>query len=228
MNIIMMARNEQKLQAIGYNIEDAYNVKTRSLCADVRDRDEVNKAMEGLSGEWSSIDVLINNAGLGLGMDKIYEGNPAEWDDMIDTNVKGLLNVTRAVVPGMVNRKRGHIVNIGSIAGREVYPGGNIYCATKFAVKAITRALKIDLLGTPIRVSTIDPGMVETNFSVIRFRGDREKADAVYRGLKPLTGEDIAEAVIWVVSRPPHVDITEMVVLPTDQSTAILNHREED
>lgn len=226
--LILAARNLEKLEALTKELESEHGVKSLCIRLDVRERDAVEKAVETLPDGWSVIDVLVNNAGLGRGMDKIQEGNPDEWDEMIDTNLKGLLNLTRFVVPGMVSRNSGHVVNIGSIAGREVYPGGNIYCATKFAAKAISRALKIDLLGTHIRVSTIDPGMVETNFSVVRFRGDEEKAAAVYKGLEALRGEDIADAVLWVVTRPPHVDVTEMVVLPTAQSTAILNHREGD
>jgi serine 3-dehydrogenase len=169
--------------------------------------------------------VLVNNAGLGRGLDKLWEGDPADWDEMVDTNVKGLLYVTGAVVPGMVARGRGHVINLGSVAGHEVYPGGAVYCATKHAVGAITRALRMDVLGTGVRVSTVDPGMVETEFSVVRFRGDQERADRVYRGMTPLTSDDIAETILWVATRPPHVCIDEIIIKPTDQASATLVHR---
>ena len=153
------------------------------------------------------------------------EGDPADWDEMVDTNVKGLLYVTRAVLPGMVERGRGHVINLGSVAGHEVYPGGAVYCATKHAVDAITRALRMDVLGTGVRVSTVDPGMVETEFSVVRFHGDQERADKVYRGMTPLVADDIAETVVWVATRPPHVCIDEIIIKPTDQASATMVHR---
>jgi len=192
---------------------------------DVSKRKEVDAFFAGLPENWKDIDLLVNNAGLGLGLDKLHEADPDDWDRMIDTNVKGLLYVSRAVLPGMVKRDSGHVINIGSIAGRELYPGGNVYCASKFAVKALTKALKIDLLGTRIRVTTIDPGMVETGFSEVRFKGDIDRAKKVYEGMTPLTGGDIADAVLWVATRPPRVDILEMVVVPTDQSGATFVHR---
>jgi NADP-dependent 3-hydroxy acid dehydrogenase YdfG len=192
---------------------------------DVSKRKEVEAFFAGLPDNWKDIDLLVNNAGLGLGLDKLHEADPDDWDRMIDTNVKGLLYVSRAVLPGMVKRDSGHVINIGSIAGRELYPGGNVYCASKFAVRALTKALKIDLLGTKVRVTTIDPGMVETGFSEVRFKGDIERAKKVYEGMTPLTGGDIADAVHWVATRPPRVDILEMVVVPTDQSGATFVHR---
>lgn len=176
--------------------------------------------------EWRNIDILINNAGLAAGLDKIYEGNIQNWEQMIDTNIKGLLYVTRMIVPLMVQRKKGHVVNIGSIAGHENYPNGNVYCATKRAVDAITNCLRIDLLGTPIRVSTVDPGMVNTEFSTVRFNGDIHRAEAVYKGIHPLTPADIADAVLYCVTRPPHVNISEMIIMPTAQASATLVHRE--
>ncbi len=169
--------------------------------------------------------MLVNNAGLGRGLEKAQDGNPSDWDEMVDTNVKGLLYVTRAVVPGMVARGRGHVVNIGSVAGHEVYPGGAVYCATKHAVGAITRGLRMDLLGTGVRVSTVDPGMVETEFSIVRFGGDRERAGRVYAGMTPLVADDIADAVLWCATRPPHVNVDEVVIKPTDQASATLVHR---
>lgn len=192
---------------------------------DVSKRKQVEAFFDDLPEKWKEIDLLVNNAGLGLGLDKLHEADPDDWDRMIDTNVKGLLYVSRAVLPGMVRRDSGHVINIGSIAGRELYPGGNVYCATKFAVRALTRALKIDLLGTKIRVTTIDPGMVETGFSDVRFKGDSARAKKVYEGMTPLTGEDIADAVHWCATRPARFNVLEMVVIPTDQSSATHVHR---
>jgi NADP-dependent 3-hydroxy acid dehydrogenase YdfG len=175
-----------------------------------------------LPEEWSSIDILINNAGLAVGVDKEHEGNIDEWDMMIDTNIKGLLSVTRLVVPGMVERGCGHIINIGSIAGDAAYPGGSVYCATKAAVKALSDGLRIDLVDTPLRVTNIKPGMVETNFSVVRFRGDKERADNVYKGIKPLDGDDIAEVAYFAASAPEHMQIAEILVMPTNQATGTI------
>lgn len=224
-DLILAARTLPKLEALAKELSAAHGVRALPLMLDVRHRIAVERTLGSLGSEWADIDVLVNNAGLPRGMDKLHEGNPDEWDEMVDTNLKGLLLVTRFVVPGMVARGRGHVINIGSLAGREAYPGGNVYCATKFAVKALTRGLKMDLLGTPIRVTTIDPGMVETNFSVVRFRGDRERAAKVYENIEPLRPEDIADAVVWATTRPARVNITEMVVLPTAQASATLNHR---
>jgi serine 3-dehydrogenase len=224
--LVLAARRREKLAELAKVLRDRHGAESLTIGLDVRDRRAVESTLGALPPAWSEVDLLINNAGLGRGLDKLQEGNPDEWDEMIDTNVKGLLYVTRALLPGMVARRRGHVINIGSVAGREVYPGGNVYCASKFAVKALTRALKVDLLGTPIRVSTIDPGMVETDFSLVRFRGDGERAAKVYQGLKALSAEDIADIAVWIASRPPHVDITELVVMPTAQATAMLNHRE--
>jgi len=224
--LILGARREERIRSLAGLLEDEFGTEVLPLALDVRDRRRVESALEGLPGTWKAVDILVNNAGLGRGLDKLHEGNPEEWDEMIDTNVKGLLYVTRALVPGMVERGEGHVINVGSVAGRETYPGGNVYCASKFAVKALTRALKMDLLGTPVRVSTVDPGLVETEFSVVRFRGDAARAKSVYEGLKPLTGEDIADAIVWVATRPPHVNITEIVVMPTAQASALLTHRD--
>ena len=178
--------------------------------------------MNALPEEWKSIDVLINNAGLAIGVDKEHEGNPNEWEVMIDTNIKALLSITRLVVPGMVERGRGHIINIGSIAGDAAYPGGSVYCATKAAVKALSDGLRIDLVDTPLRVTNVKPGLVETNFSVVRFRGDKEKADNVYRGIKPLDGDDIAEVVYFAASAPEHMQVAEILVMPTYQATGTI------
>jgi NADP-dependent 3-hydroxy acid dehydrogenase YdfG len=181
--------------------------------------------LDGLPSEWSSISVLVNNAGLARGLDKLQEARLDDWEEMIDTNVKGLLYLTRLVLPGMVKRGRGHVVNISSIAGIQTYPGGNVYCASKAAVRVISDGLRMDLLGTPIRVTTITPGMVETEFSNVRFRGDNERVAQTYRGLTPLTANDIADAILYAITRPPHVNVSEIVLLPTDQASATLAYR---
>ena len=184
---------------------------------DVRDREAVNTELGG-----RDVDVLVNNAGLAAGYEPIQTGDPELWDRMIDTNVTGLLNVTRAVVPGMIANGRGHVVNIGSIAGRETYPNGAVYCASKAAVDRLTTGLRMDLLGTGIRVSTVDPGLVETEFSVVRFGGDTDRAASVYEGMTPLTADDVAETVVWIADRPSHVQVADVVLLPTDQASATL------
>lgn len=194
---------------------------------DVRDQKAVEQAITGLPEPFAAIDILVNNAGLGKGLDKIHEGDPEGWNQMIDTNIKGLLYVSRAVIPGMVKRGRGQVINIGSIAGHQVYPGGNVYCATKHAVGALTKGMLIDLVDTPIRISTIDPGLVETEFSLVRFDGDADRAGKTYRGYTPLSGDDIAEAAVWIASRPAHVQVAEMVILPTAQGSAVHVHKED-
>jgi len=180
-----------------------------------------------LPQEWKNIDILVNNAGLAKGMDLIYEDNIDNWEEMIDTNVKGLLYITRTVIPGMVKRKSGHVINIGSTAGHEVYPKGHVYSATKHAVNAITKSLRIDVVDKNIRVSTVDPGAVETNFSNVRFFGDKTKAKNMYRGIIPLVAEDVAEAVIFCATQPPHANIAEIIMMPTNQASALIFHREE-
>ena len=223
--LVLTARRRERLQALADELRGAHGTECHLLALDVRDAVAVDAALGALPAEWAPIDVLVNNAGLGRGLEPLFTGEPADWDEMVDTNVKGLLYVTRAVTPGMVERRRGHVINLGSVAGHEVYPGGAVYCATKHAVDAITRGLRMDLLGTGVRVSTIDPGMVVTEFSVVRFRGDRERADRIYRGMTPLTAADIAETVLWVATRPPHVNIDEIIIKPTDQASATLVHR---
>jgi NADP-dependent 3-hydroxy acid dehydrogenase YdfG len=192
---------------------------------DVSDFGQVRTAVEQLPEEWESVDVLINNAGLARGLDKFQEGRIEDWEEMIDSNVKGLLYVTRLIVPGMVKRGRGHIVNLGSIAGIQTYPGGNVYSASKAAVRSLSDSLRQDLLGTPVRVTTISPGLVETEFSQVRFRGDRERAALPYRGMTPLTADDVADAILYSITRPPHVNVNEIVLLPTDQASATLVYR---
>ena len=220
--LILNARSTDKLRTLAEEMKQKYNSECYVLPFDVRDRDSAAAALNALPEEWKSVDILINNAGLAIGVDKEYEGNPDEWDVMIDTNVKALLSMTRLVVPGMIERGRGHIINIGSIAGDAAYPGGSVYCATKAAVKALSDGLRIDLVDTPLRVTNIKPGLVETNFSVVRFRGDKNKADNVYRGIKPLNGDDIAEVVYFAASAPEHMQVAEILVMPTYQATGTI------
>ncbi|HQR39542.1 MAG TPA: SDR family oxidoreductase [Blastocatellia bacterium] len=220
--LILAARRTDRLEQLAAGL----GVPTLCIALDVRDAPAVDSVLSALPDEWSAIDVLVNNAGLGLGLDKLQDGSVDDWNGMIDTNVKGLLHVTRAVVPGMVARGRGHVINIGSIAGREVYPGGNVYCASKHAVDAITKGLRMDLVATPIRVSTIDPGLVETEFSIVRFKGDADRARKVYEGIQALRGADVADAVVYCATRPAHVSINEIVIMPVNQASALVVHRE--
>jgi 3-hydroxy acid dehydrogenase/malonic semialdehyde reductase len=219
--LILAARRRERLEKLAAEL----TVDTHLATVDVRDRAAVEAALEALPAEWAAIDILINNAGLSRGLDRIHEGDPDSWDEMVDTNIKGLLYVSRSVIPGMVRRGSGDVINIGSIAGREVYPNGNVYCATKHAVDAITKGMRIDLVDSPIRVSTIDPGLVETEFSQVRFYGDAERAKKVYQGYQPLTGDDIADVAIWIVSRPRHVQVAEVLVLPTAQRSTMIMKR---
>jgi 3-hydroxy acid dehydrogenase / malonic semialdehyde reductase len=223
--LVVTARRMDRARALLDALRDQHGTESHLLQLDVRDGEAVARALGGLPAEWSGVDILINNAGLGLGTDKLQDGRPSEWDQMVDTNVKGLLYVTRAIVPGMVARGRGHVINLGSVAGHEVYPGGAVYCATKHAVDAITRGLRMDLLGTGVRVSTVDPGMVETEFSVVRFRGDADRAKHVYRDMTPLTADDIADVILWCATRPAHVNIDEVILKPTEQASATMVHR---
>jgi len=214
--LILSARRYERLKQLISELD------TESIIIelDVRDQKKVKQAIRSLDKSWSDIDILINNAGLARGLSKLHEGELSDWEEMIDTNVKGLLYVSREIIPGMVKRNRGHIVNIGSIAGHEVYPNGNVYCATKHAVDALTRGIRMDLVDTPIRVSTVDPGLVETEFSKVRFHGDSDRSKKVYTGMQPLTGEDIADTVLYCVSRPEHVQIAEVIILPTAQKSS--------
>jgi len=210
--LVLCARRRDRLEQVAASLDADVTL----IPLDVRDRDAVDAALAGVG----DVDVLVNNAGLGAGWAPLHEGDPDDWDRMIDTNVRGLLTVTRALLPAMVRRGHGHVINIGSIAGRETYANGTVYCATKAAVKAITDGMRMDVLGSGVRVSTVDPGMVETEFSVIRFGGDRQRAAQVYEGVTPLSADDIAEAVVWVAQRPPHVVVADMVLLATAQSGA--------
>ena len=220
--LILNARSKDKLLSLAEELKEKYNAECYVMPFDVCDRESAAAALNLLPEEWKSVDVLINNAGLAIGIDKEHEGNPEEWDLMIDTNIKALLSMTRFIVPGMVERGRGHIINIGSIAGDAAYPGGSVYCATKAAVKALSDGLRIDLVDTPLRVTNIKPGLVETNFSVVRFRGDKEKADNVYRGIKALNGDDIAEVVYFAASAPEHIQLAEILVMPTYQASGTI------
>lgn len=217
-DLIITGRREDRLKNISEELSKKYKVKVLSLCFDVRDLKEVEKAVSFLDDNWKKIDVLINNAGLAVGLNPIHEGNIEDWERMIDTNIKGLLYITRTISPLMVKEKKGHIINIGSIAGKETYANGNVYCATKHAVDALNKSMRIDLVSHGIKVTAINPGMVETEFSIVRYKGDEERAKKVYEGLQPLTPEDIAETVYWVASRPPHVNINDIIIMPTVQA----------
>ena len=223
--LLLNARSNDKLQSIKTDLQSSYGVDVVLLPFDVRDRQTAANAIQSLPEEYQSIDVLVNNAGLALGIDKEYEGTEENYDTMIDTNITALLMITRLIVPGMVARGKGHIINIGSVAGDAAYPGGSVYCATKAAVKVLSDGLRMDLVETPLRVTNVKPGLVETNFSVTRFGGDKERADKVYQGIKPLTGEDIADVVYYAASAPEHVQIAEVLVLATHQASGSLVYR---
>lgn len=217
-DVIITGRRAELLESLARELE-GNGTKVLPLAFDVRDREASKAAVEGLPQEWKEIDVLVNNAGLALGLEPEYEGDFADWDQMIDTNIKGLLNMTRFIVPGMVERDRGQLINIGSVAGDAAYAGGNVYCATKAAVKTITDGLRIDVAHSSVRVTNIKPGLVETHFSNVRFHGDDARADKVYQGIKPLTGEDIADVAFYAASAPAHVQIAEVLVLATHQGS---------
>ncbi|MGI6243964.1 MAG: SDR family oxidoreductase [Prevotella sp.] len=213
--LIITGRRADKLEAL----KESLDTEVLTLCFDVRDREAATEAMTHLPEDWQVIDVLINNAGLAQGLEPEYEGDPEDWDRMIDTNVKGLLNMTRLVVPDMVKRNHGHVINVGSVAGDAAYAGGNVYCATKAAVKAITDGLRIDVAKSAVRVTNLKPGLVETNFSNVRFHGDNDRAENVYKGITPLTGEDIADVAFYAASAPEHVQIAEVLILATHQAS---------
>ena len=216
--VILTGRNQARLTEIADELK-AQGTEVLTLMFDVRDREAARKAIESLPAEWQEIDVLVNTAGLALGLEPEFEGNSDDWDGMIDTNVKGLLTMTRLIVPGMVARNRGHVINMGSVAGDAAYAGGNVYCATKAAVKALSDGLRIDVANTAVRVTNLKPGLVETNFSNIRFHGDEERAANVYKGIKPLTGDDIADVAVYAANAPAHVQIAEVLILATHQAS---------
>lgn len=226
-DLVITGRNVDRLKTVEQQARQL-GADVLALEFDVRDRKAAAAAVESLKGKWAVIDVLINNAGLALGLDKEYEGDLDDWETMVDTNVKGLLTMTRLIVPGMVERNKGHVINIGSVAGDAAYAGGSVYCATKAAVKAITDGLRIDVAHTAVRVTNVKPGLVETNFSVIRFHGDKQRADNVYKGIKPLTGDDIADVAFYAASAPEHVQVAEVLVLATHQANGTVVDRNHD
>jgi NADP-dependent 3-hydroxy acid dehydrogenase YdfG len=224
--LLLAARRAGKLAEVASLALERGASAVHSISLDVRDRRAVQDAIDTLPPEWAQIEILVNNAGLSRGLEKLYTGKIEDWEEMIDTNVKGLLYVSRAVVPGMVVRGHGHVVNLGSTAGEITYPNGAVYCATKAAERAINDGLRQDLLGTPVRVTTVDPGMVETEFSVVRFHGDADRASSVYKGIKPLSPEDVADAILWAASRPAHVNIARILLTPVQQANSLLFHRD--
>jgi NADP-dependent 3-hydroxy acid dehydrogenase YdfG len=224
--LLLAARRAGKLAQVASQALERGAAAVHSISLDVRDRRAVQQAIDDLPQEWAEIDVLVNNAGLSRGLDKLYKGKIEDWEEMIDTNVKGLLYVTRAVVPGMVVRGRGHVINLGSTAGELTYPNGAVYCASKAAERAINDGLRQDVLGTPLRVTSVDPGMVETDFSLVRFHGDSDRAAKVYQGVTPLAPEDVADAIVWAASRPAHVNIARVLLTPVQQANSLLFHRE--
>ena len=217
--VIITGRRSEQLAVMASELETNYGVQVLSLCFDVRDLDAVKRALDSLPAAWRDIDVLVNNAGLALGLEPEYAGDFTDWETMIDTNVKGLLYMTRLIVPGMVERLKGHVINIGSVAGDAAYAGGAVYCASKAAVKILSDGLRIDLAHTPVRVTTLKPGLVETNFSNVRFHGDTERASNVYKGIEPLTGDDIADVALYAAQAPAHVQIAEVLILATHQAS---------
>jgi 3-hydroxy acid dehydrogenase / malonic semialdehyde reductase len=223
--LLLAARRKDRLETLAAGLASQHGIRVHTAKLDIRNQNQVEQVFSSLPADWQTIDILVNNAGLTRGLTTLQEGSIQDWEEIIDTNVKGLLYVTRAVLPGMVNRNSGHIINIGSIAGHQTYPKGNVYCASKFAVTGLTRGLKMDLLGTSVRVSSVDPGLVETEFSEVRFRGDKERAAKTYAGLAPLRPEDVAEIVVFCAARPEHVNIGEVMVTPTDQASVSMVHR---
>jgi 3-hydroxy acid dehydrogenase/malonic semialdehyde reductase len=224
-HVAVTGRRRDRLERVASEIASRHRVEVLPLEFDVRDRASVERALRSAASLLDRLDILVNNAGLALALEPLQAGDPDDWDQMIDTNVKGLLYVTRAVLPGMVARRRGHVVQIGSVAGHEVYAGGAVYAATKFAVRAISDAIRYDVLGTGVRVTNVEPGLAETEFSIVRFKGDRARAAAVYEGVEPLRAEDIADAVAWAVTRPAHVDVQSILLMPTDQASPHALHR---
>ena len=225
-NLIITGRRKDKLEEIKKAITDKFGIEILSLCFDVRDKESVSKSVDNIPDEWKNIDVLINNAGLAVGLNALQDGEIDDWERMIDTNIKGLLYITKKIAPFMIKKEKGHIVNIGSIAGKEVYPGGNVYCATKHAVEALTKGMRIDMLKHNIKVTSVCPGNVETEFSIVRFKGDSHKANKVYEGYTPLYAKDIADTIAFVITRPPHVNINDILIMSTAQANTCHLHKE--
>lgn len=226
-NLILAGRRAIALNKLASDLEYQYNINCLSLVFDVRDLDHLHRIFEILPEEWKSIDVLINNAGLAAGLDPVHEGSISDWNQMIDTNIKGTLFLTRLISPGMIERRRGHIINISSIAGKEVYPNGAVYAATKHAVEALTKGMRQDFVSYGVKVSSVSPGAVETEFSLVRFKGDEERAKKVYEGFAPLQAEDIAESILFILTRPPHVNIQDILIMPAAQASATIINRKE-
>lgn len=218
--LIITGRRKEKLDNLTQQIQNNYKQEVYPLCFDIRELTQVNDAIDSLPKQWKNIDLLINNAGLAVGASPVQDGVIQDWERMIDTNIKGLLYISRKIIPWMIQSKKGHIINIASIAGKEVYPGGNVYCATKHAVDAITKGMRIDLMPHGIKVTSIAPGMVETEFSMVRYKGDTQKANQVYQGLTPLYAEDIADTLLFVATRPSHVNINDILIMPTAQASS--------
>lgn len=225
--LLLCARRIDKLNELAEALKAEFNMPVHIFQLDVTDKAQVSEALNALPSDWQDIDILVNNAGLAAGLDTIQDGSIQDWEDMINTNVKGLLYVTKMILPNMIKRNTGHIINLGSIAGHHVYPKGAVYCATKFAVKALSEGLRMDLFGTKVRVTSIDPGAVQTNFSTVRFKGDETRAASVYEGMDPLTPEDIADSIVYCASRPLHVNISEMIIMPTDQAAVSMVARKQ-
>jgi 3-hydroxy acid dehydrogenase / malonic semialdehyde reductase len=223
--LVITGRRAERLEALGKELEEI-GAPTFLLCFDIRDRAATQKAMDRLPEDFKTIDLLVNNAGLASTAEPIQSGDWKDWEAMIDTNIKGLLAISQLIIPGMIERQAGHIINVSSIAGKETYANGNVYCASKHAVEAITKGMRIDLLQHHIKVSSVSPGMVDTEFSLVRYHGDQKKADAVYKGLTPLYAEDVADAIEFMVTRPPHVNVNDLLLMPTAQASAVYNHRE--
>lgn len=224
-NLILTGRRKDRLDVFAAELEKKYKIKTLGLNFDVRNLKEVVKNIDSIKDDWRNIDLLLNNAGLASGLSTIQEGNTEDWDVMIDTNIKGLLYMTRHIAPLLIEKNKGHIINVASLAGKQVYPNGNVYCATKFAVDALSKAMRIDMIQHGIRVTNVAPGLVETEFSLVRFKGDSERAKKTYESIKPLSAEDIAEIIYWAASRPAHVNINDIVITPTAQANAYIVNR---
>ncbi len=224
-NLVLAARRLDRLKSLSNELEKEYHIKVKCLEIDVRNFEDVQNKFNSLESNWKQVDILVNNAGLAKGLEKVFEGKLSDWDEMIDTNIKGLLNVTRVVSPSMVERQSGHIINIGSTAGHEVYTYGNVYSATKFAVKSLTQSFRLDMLDKAVKVSSVDPGMVQTEFSKVRFSGDEQKAEQVYKGIQPLSPFDVAEAVVFCATRPVNVNINEVILTPIQQASSTQVYR---
>lgn len=225
-DLLLAARRMERLSILSEQLETDYKIKTKSVQLDVRSAEQVTSVYTSLEKEWQSIDIIVNNAGLARGFSKLYEGDINQWNEMIDTNLKGMLFVTRTFTEHMINKKKGHVINIGSTAGHEVYPFGNVYAATKFAVKALSQSLRVDVLDKGIKVTSIDPGMVLTEFSNVRFSGDEQRAQKVYEGIEPLTAQDVADTIIFAATRPPNVNINQIILTPLYQASSTQVHRE--